>query len=269
MKSDIDFNVIIPVAEADLQQLIVGLDYIFENLQPRKIIIIANNNLKDFLPLSSRVEFLDEDNVFEKLTLHNIEQILEYLVGNQKRSGWYFQQFLKMAYAYICEDAYYLIWDADTVPLNKIEFRNDGKYYFTMKTEYHKPYFDTLEKLFSGEVKKHNQMSFISEQMIIDKKIMIEVIEKIKHNKNIKGKLFFEKILYYKDTNGALAFNRSRVNKDTGFVNSFGNIRGMNYYLGREVIIEEINTANKTFYSDGYWWPIEVIQREMTKLKIL
>lgn len=103
-----------------------------------------------------------------------------------------------MAYATLCKKEHYVIWDSDTIPLNGISFFDDqtDKYLFTMKTEYHKPYFDTIEKLFNGEVKKYNNQSFIAEHMIIDTKIMIELINKIESNKQLKGNYFYEKIMY-------------------------------------------------------------------------
>jgi hypothetical protein len=101
------------------------------------------------------VEFYDEDSLIENLTLSKIRNIMKNITGTSERSGWYFQQFLKMAYAYKCQCGHYLIWDSDTIPLNKIIFwDNNGKCLFTMKTEYHIPYFKTIKKLFYGEVIK-------------------------------------------------------------------------------------------------------------------
>jgi hypothetical protein len=72
---------------------------------------------------------------------------------------------------------------------------------FTMKSEHHIPYFKTINVLFDGVVFKLTNKSFIAEQMMINKDIMIEIIERIENNRNIDGNKFFEKILYAIDRN--------------------------------------------------------------------
>lgn len=46
------------------------------------------------------------------------------------------------------EDDYFLIWDADTIPLRKLEFFDgQGRMLLTKAEEYHPPYFQTYEKI--------------------------------------------------------------------------------------------------------------------------
>ena len=112
-----------------------------------------------------------------------------------RRSGWYIQQFLKMQYSKICQDMYYLIWDSDTIPVKEVEmFNNNGKPYFDVRTEYHKPYFDTMKKIFPKLGKKYNY-SFISEHMLIKTELMRTLINQININNNISGNTWFEKII--------------------------------------------------------------------------
>ncbi|MCQ6280444.1 DUF6492 family protein [Bacillus sp. EB600] len=147
---------------------------------------------------NEKLEFMNEDEIYHGMTFNTIQSIMNNITGTPWGSGWYLQQFLKMAYATICKNEHYVVWDSDTIPLNVISFFDDqtDKYLFTMKTEYHKPYFATIEKLFNGEVKKYNNQSFIAEHMIMDTKIMIELINKIESNKQLKGNYFYEKIMY-------------------------------------------------------------------------
>lgn len=65
-----------------------------------------------------------------------------------------------------------------------------------MKSEYQELYFATLEKLFQGDVENYYEKSFIAEHMIVNTKIMIELIENIESNQQLKGKYFHEKIMY-------------------------------------------------------------------------
>ena len=102
---------------------------------------------------------IDEDKLVEGLTYGWLKQFLEernvYL-----RIGWYFQQFLKMGFANskYCNE-YYLSWDSDTLPLSRITFFEEEHPIFTMKKEYHKPYFNTMYKLLG--LKKTVGFSFI------------------------------------------------------------------------------------------------------------
>jgi hypothetical protein len=73
-------------------------------------------------------------------------------------------------------------------------FNNNGKPIFDVKTEYHKPYFITLKKIFPELGKKYNY-SFISEHMIINTKIMNNMIKRINFNKNLLGDIWYEKII--------------------------------------------------------------------------
>jgi hypothetical protein len=150
-----------------------------------------------------KVEFVDENKLINGLDLLKVKSILKERINSCDRSGWYFQQFLKMGYSYLCTEEAYIVWDADTIPLNGISLidKKTNKFLFTMKKEFHKPYFNTINKLFDGYISKFNEKSFIAEHMIIDKKIMLEMIEKIENNKRLKGNKFYEKILYAIDKN--------------------------------------------------------------------
>jgi hypothetical protein len=70
-----------------------------------------------------------------------------------------------------------------------------------MKNEHHVPYFKIINMLFDGSVFKLTNRSFIAEHMMIDKDIMVEILEKIENNKKINGNNFYEKILYAIDRN--------------------------------------------------------------------
>lgn len=107
--------------------------------------------------------------------------------GKASRSGWYFQQFLKFGYSYLCEDEYYIVWDSDTVPLHPISHMQDGKPVFTKKEEMEPPYFETLDRLFAGEVKKHGDFSFICENMIFSVAVMKEMLDNLMRQPQLVG----------------------------------------------------------------------------------
>jgi hypothetical protein len=65
-----------------------------------------------------------------------------------------------------------------------------------LKNEYHKPYFNTINKIFKGDLGKEVVKSFIAEHMLIEKDLMKSLIQKIQSNNELKGSNFYEKIIY-------------------------------------------------------------------------
>ncbi len=177
--------------------------YMVQNLGEglNNIIFVANSkyeaDINSTFANEPKVIFLDEEKVMDGLNIEHIREILRGLCGKDFRAGWFFQQFLKMAYSYICKDDYYLVFDSDTIPLHPIQYFSDnGKPNFITKIEYHKPYFETIDRLFNGRVGRVNvNESFIAENMIINKKIMIRMIEDIMTNDKLFGDSFYEKAL--------------------------------------------------------------------------
>lgn len=259
MDNNKTFDVVIPVAKEDVPLAIKNIPYIFKMLSPRKIIFIGSKDSESSFPLNEQLEFINEDEIYKDMKLNTIQSIMYNIAGNTHSSGWYFQQFLKMSYATICKEDHYVIWDADTIPLNVISFFDDrsGKYLFTMKTEHHKPYFATLEKLFNGEVKKYNHQSFIAEHMIIDTKIMIELIKKIESNKELKGNYFYEKIMYSIDVKNIQGAGFSefetygnyvmKYHSDKYIMRELRSLREGRVYFGMSPTDDELLKASKNF----------------------
>lgn len=172
-------DVVICVAYKDCFFLKKNIQFIEKNLNPENIYIITN--VQNFFLLensSSRLKLLDENKLIDGLNFAIVRKaLLEHMGLNM--AGWYFQQFLKMAFS-LTEYAnkYYLVWDSDTVPLNHIDFLSpEGKYYFMPKTEHNDAYFTTIDNLF--EAPRKADYSFISEHMVFDVQIMKELINTI------------------------------------------------------------------------------------------
>lgn len=185
-------TVIIPIKSSDF--------YLIPNLLPRLKKFIASSNI---VIISSadiaedcnkhHVKFLDENAVFEGLSFTAVKQKLQELGMNEKACGWFLQQFIKLAFCYKCKTEYYLSWDADMLPLRKINlFNEEGKPYLTLKKEYHERYFTTLKKLLNLD--KIRNESYIAEHMLFHKKLVQEMISEI-NRANLNGTQFWEKIL--------------------------------------------------------------------------
>lgn len=132
------------------------------------------------------VHLIDEDELLTDLTFSNVRK--ELLVYNKgAMTGWYFQQFLKMAFALSSYAGdYYLIWDADTIPVNDISFFDGDEMLINPKKESHKPYFDTINKLYC--INRQADYSFISEHMMVKTSVMAELV-------NILGENWWQRIL--------------------------------------------------------------------------
>lgn len=71
--------------------------------------------------------------------------------GNNKRFGWYLQQFYKIKAIQMVETNTVTIWDADCVPVAPIEVVNQNGQivYVNSSSEFHKEYFENIERLLS------------------------------------------------------------------------------------------------------------------------
>lgn len=194
-----EYDVIIMVTSEKLPLLEVSYPYLKENLGAKNIYFIANKVLEKRVTdiWRGKIKFIDEESIMPGLSISVIKDILITKCGDSHRAGWFYQQFLKMAYSQICENEYYLLWDADTVPLHEIYYFENGTIpCFITKREYYSGYFETIRRLFEGRVGRVNpQISYIAENMMIHKGYMQEILEEIQTNKTLQGDTFYEKIL--------------------------------------------------------------------------
>ncbi|MBB3187201.1 hypothetical protein [Microbacter margulisiae] len=141
----------------------------------------------------NNVIVLDEDKLVPGLTFGEIKKMIENHLNPPYNIGWYFQQFMKLGFAltpYPKEN--YLVWDADTIPVNFIRFKDESSLFFTKTSEYHKPYFDTIYHILGLE--KTNDYSFIAEHMIFNVPIVKSMISDIERF-NVLGEVWYEKII--------------------------------------------------------------------------
>lgn len=199
-----DYDALIMVTPADYKRVEALYPKLAEAMPVRRICFVGSNEVGKNVRESSQGTkwgYINEDDIISfnevneaiRASLHSILQGNEVPRGI---TGWYYQQFLKMAYAKICPDEYYLVWDGDTVPCAMFSMfdRESNKPYFDLKTEFHEEYFKTISKILPG-MGKVIKKSFISEHMIIKKQYMLELIDEIEGNDSIKGSKFYEKII--------------------------------------------------------------------------
>jgi hypothetical protein len=125
----------------------------------------------------SELVLLDQDEIIPGMTLSQLQaHPLPFFPAG---AGWYFQQFLKWGFAASCDsDEAYLIWDADTILLRPLDFKDtQGRTFLTTSSEYHEPYFETFETLLGFPSKE--KQSFISQHQWVEVRLLQALITQI------------------------------------------------------------------------------------------
>lgn len=234
------FDLIIPVVYKDYGMLDRVLQYVVKYISPDNIYIITDARYRKYLPKEARrMEVVDENVLLPGLSFFRIKSLLKQSGNVDGRPGWYLQQFIKMGFALsdYSQNQYYLSWDADTIPLRKLDFFVDGKVMFAMKKEFHKPYFDTIKRIL--DISEFNEKSYIAEHMMFDKQIMADLIGRIS-SCGVRGEDWIEKII-----------NAVEPGVSNGFseFETYGNFC-LNYYP-QSYVERHLNTFRKGGYIAG------------------
>lgn len=200
-----EFNALIMTTAADYRRLRANYHRLVNYIPAKRICFVGSSEvgeLVDASDLGDKVRFINENDILPFDAVHTVmknrmEPLLQGRELPRGVTGWYYQQFLKMQYACICPDTYYMVWDGDTVPCASFAmFQEELQVpYLDLKHEFHVNYFDTIEKLLPG-MHKCIEPSFISEHMLISSEIMRNLIEDIEKAELIDGTYFWEKILH-------------------------------------------------------------------------
>ena len=194
-----------PTAAKDYEKKNRDLDAIFAYLPVKEIIFIGPAAVGDMVAADAktsanadRIRYINENDIIPFDTIKKVfaERVAKegYDIGSNSKLGWYYQQFLKMKFCELSDEDYYLSWDADTIPLHKIDmFTDDDIPYFDIKTELMPGYFKTISSLLG--MNKVCPKSFISEHMIFSVDLMKDLIAFIEKT-DFDGTYFYEKIIY-------------------------------------------------------------------------
>lgn len=188
------YKLVVPTIPSDVDKIMMNIFIYFENLPISDIYIIGSKDVKEKLPVHDHIFFYDEKLLVD---IDKIKKIIISRTGREqdgKRAGWYVQQFIKMEFSKICGDEFYLLWDSDTLPVKKIELFHNDLPFFDCKSEHHKAYFDTIEKILPG-YQKNLKGSFIAEHMLIKTEYMKKLISDIEVNTKISGSDYQEKLM--------------------------------------------------------------------------
>lgn len=251
-----DFPLVMPIKDTDWNIARKSLPYIIRNIKPKKIVFISSVKLEPLLPISKYVQFIDENTLLRDMSFQKIADTIEKAGGKRRTAGWYLQQFLKLGYAFVCDDEYYLVWDADTLPVRPLTFfdSKSKKPLLNLKKEYVPDYFSTLDVLL--EMEKCREESFITEHMIFNTKLCIEMIKEIEKQSMLRGKSFWERCIWAADTReNDYAFSEYEtygtyvMTRYPGFYDTrkLCTMRGGADFLGENPSVEMLNWAATTF----------------------
>lgn len=180
--SKMRIDVIVPVAHKDMEIIPYCIKSIQKHVKhPINKIFIISAKTDDITTFCSTngCNFIDEDTV-----LPINKKDIKYNVGTKDRSGWLFQQLLKLSGDTISKMDNYLIVDADTVYIRPRVFEQNNKTIFDISDEYHYSYFKTYKKLLGSDI--FLPASFTNHNMLINISALKKLKEKIEKRSHLK-----------------------------------------------------------------------------------
>lgn len=183
-----NIDIVTPISVNDYSVAKTTIPHILTFLEPKRIVVVGNSKISEFIEQDFRnnpqVSFVDEDKMIDGLSFQYLRNIMASR-NAEKRTGWYYQQLLKLGYAFQTDDDYYITWDADMIPLKTISFFDKGGHpLFSSSNEYNPYYFDTLKNLLN--LNKCIKKSFISEHMVFNSKTVRTMLDEIESNSGTK-----------------------------------------------------------------------------------
>jgi len=167
MKNEVINTVICTCSMKDLETWKIVSKQILKKIRSKNYLLIVPDNEVKFFLKNTDSRFIVKN---ETIYIGNIKKNIPTMHLN--RIGWYLQQFIKLAAINDVannnnnNNDIVLIWDADTVPLKKINFTNSKNQIIYYKSkEYYKSYFDLIEKI-TG-LKRIEKHSFVAQSFAI------------------------------------------------------------------------------------------------------
>ncbi|MCB1148694.1 MAG: hypothetical protein KDK48_00880 [Chlamydiia bacterium] len=166
-------DVLIPSTEKDLETLDLCIEHVKKNIQDvRRIIVISKKRL------TKKAEWHPEEDY-----PISFDEVREWLPESAaQRTGWYFQQLLKIyapdAIPNLSEN--FLCIDSDTFFFKKTGFISaKGKALHTVGKNPHPPYFAHLHRLLPALKNVDESLSGIAHHMLFNKRILKQIRETV------------------------------------------------------------------------------------------
>ncbi len=189
LPSDDEIDVVIPVAPKDFRILPLCLEGVRKNVTNRvnSIYVVAApvDYIKNFCKDNNLV-FVDEKSVLG----FGPEYINLISKSGVDRSGWLFQQFLKLSVEIgTCDN--YLCIDSDHILISPHTFLSKKNLpVFYMSSELHQSYYNMIERV--SFLKRFSSLSYVSHKMIFNKKELESLHKEIEQKTN---KIWYQGVL--------------------------------------------------------------------------
>ncbi|MBQ3806164.1 MAG: hypothetical protein II844_10250 [Prevotella sp.] len=172
-------DVVIPIIAKDLRILPLCLEGVRHCVANKicKIYIVApdQKEIRMFCD-EHKLEFVDECAVFG----YSPKSLNLITAGGLDRSGWLFQQFVKLS-GNVGTCRHYLCIDADHVLVYPHVFlTSEGKTVFYQSYEEHLPYYDMIQRLLPGM--EISRLSYVDHKMLFDKQKLAKLQQAISEN---------------------------------------------------------------------------------------
>ncbi len=196
--SHIKIDVLIPVVEKDLPALSFVITCARKNiLHPIGNIYVAGRKglIEDFCKQAHCI-FLDEDRILPIKKSDILQDGKEWF-----RSGWLFQQLIKLSADVLAANEHVLVLDADTCITSKQSFVVGADFILNFADEYHFPY-SNYNKL--NGLDKRFYLSFICHHMLFNRQVLKELKQAIQTH---TGKDWIQAIITETDFNISSCFS--------------------------------------------------------------
>ena len=175
-----NIDVVIPIVKKDLAVLPLCLKGVRRQVQhPIKNIYIVAPNEQEIVDFCSRnqLTFIDELTVFGFSPKSLNIRVTEKNGLERDRSGWLFQQLVKLS-GCVGTERYYLTIDADHVLIRPHVFLTESRQTVCyMSYEEHQPYYDNIRKLMPGL--RLDKLSYVDHKMLFDKQQLQKLHEEL------------------------------------------------------------------------------------------
>lgn len=242
--SQIPIDICIPLSKKDLKKaepvIVAARKHIKHPIN--KIYIIGDKapEILDFCKKMD-VSFIDELTV-----LGYGKTKIDYVVNGIDRSGWLFQQLLKLNSDRFVEMENYLILDADTEFVRPRIFLHKGKSILDQSEERHEPYHQTYYKLMGKQ--SISKLSFVTHYMIFNK---LKVNELKRDIENIHQQSWDAAILQLSDYSSPSGFSEYELYGNYLLQTSPSGIK-REYWFNSETTVYKGNTFTKSISSHVY-----------------
>ena len=241
-KSNIKVDILIPTIEKDLFTLDFVLDSINKNFfhDIGNIFLISpeSNSILALCDKYNCKHIIEDD-----LGLVNKDNI-QYFVNGVNRTGWIYQQLIKLSADSICNENYIFVLDSDTILTSPQIFQINSKSTLLCSDEFHIPYFETFYKLFG--YKAQSSISFVSHQIFFKRERLIEMKNEIEKRHNMP---WYNAVISVLDKNEASSFSEYETYANWMLIN-YPDELNIEYYFNKTSFSTDVSKVLNNLSSE-------------------